>query len=184
MVVSLRGQETFGRLDAVFSPAALPDRQGETFRGRSPGYAEKRPHGKENGMSMMPHESWALQNTNEGAFPPPRGAEPADARDYTGFKVEALDGSIGKVDKITREAGHGYVVVDTGPWIFGKKVMLPEATIDRVDWSNEVVYVERPRAQVENAPEFDDSMEQDETYRERLGSYYAAPAGDRPSDAM
>jgi hypothetical protein len=133
-------------------------------------------------MSMMPHESWLPQNTSESVSPTPPRNEPADTHDYTGFKVEALDGSIGKVDRISREAGHSYVVVDTGPWIFGKKVMLPEATIDRVDWTNEVVYVERPREQVENAPEFDDAVEHDETYRERLGSYYAEQAAG--TDAM
>ena len=45
--------------------------------------------------------------------------------DIVGFGVEALDGSIGKVDEATYDAGSAYIVVDTGPWIFGKKVMLP-----------------------------------------------------------
>ncbi len=134
-------------------------------------------------MSMMPHESWALGNTREDAPQAPLENEPEDRNDYTGFKVEALDGTIGKVDRIVREAGRGYVVVDTGPWIFGKKVLLPEATIDSVDWADEVVHVERPRAQVENAPKFDDAMEHDETYRERLGSYYAEQTG-RTTDAV
>ena len=47
-----------------------------------------------------------------------------DVSQAVGYEVEALDGSIGKIDKATRDsAGMGYVVVDTGPWIFGKKVM-------------------------------------------------------------
>ena len=45
--------------------------------------------------------------------------------DLTGFSVEALDGSIGKIDEASNEVGASYLVVDTGPWIFGKKVMLP-----------------------------------------------------------
>jgi hypothetical protein len=44
-----------------------------------------------------------------------------DVSRVTGYGVEALDGSIGKVDSATRDAvGTGHVVVDTGPWIFGK----------------------------------------------------------------
>ena len=45
--------------------------------------------------------------------------------DISGFSVEAVDGSIGKVDDATYDVGSSHIVVDTGPWIFGKKVMLP-----------------------------------------------------------
>ena len=34
------------------------------------------------------------------------------------------DGSIGKVDELTDEVGRSAVVVDTGPWIFGRKVVI------------------------------------------------------------
>ena len=54
-------------------------------------------------------------------------------RDLSGFSVEALDGSIGKIDEASNDVGAGYVVVDTGPWIFGKKVMLPAGVIRDVD---------------------------------------------------
>ena len=40
-----------------------------------------------------------------------------------GHNVEATDGGIGKVDEATNEVGSSYIVVDTGPWIFGKKVL-------------------------------------------------------------
>ena len=45
----------------------------------------------------------------------------------TGYHVEALDGSIGKIDEATYEVGKSFVIVGTGPWIFGRKVMLPPA---------------------------------------------------------
>ena len=54
---------------------------------------------------------------------------PAAGMDLTGYSVEARDGGIGKVDDATYEAGSSFVVVDTGPWIFGKKVMLPAGVI-------------------------------------------------------
>src|SRR5215203_4587601 len=41
--------------------------------------------------------------------------------DLTGFEVEAVDGSIGHVDSATQDIGVAAVVVDTGPWIFGRK---------------------------------------------------------------
>ena len=66
-------------------------------------------------------------------------------------------------------------MVDTGPWIFGKKVMLPGGIITNVDHDDEKIFVDRTKDQIKNAPEFDDSLIRDDEYRGRLGSYY----GDR-----
>ena len=57
--------------------------------------------------------------------------------DLIGYSVEATDGSIGKIDDATNEVGRSYIVVDTGPWIFGKHVLLPAG----------VVATHRPRRQ-------------------------------------
>jgi len=103
-------------------------------------------------------------------------AESALRRDITGFGVEALDGSIGKIDEATYEVSSSYAVVDTGPWIFGKKVMLPAGVIDRVDLNEEKVYVHRAKDEIKDAPEFEDDSYRDAGYRERLGSYYG-PGG-------
>jgi hypothetical protein len=92
--------------------------------------------------------------------------------DLTGFKVEALDGSIGKVDEATYEAGGSFIVVDTGPWILGKKVMLPAGVIRDVDLDTEVVLVNRTKDQIKNAPEFDEKRYKDQDYRSKVGSYY------------
>ena len=90
-----------------------------------------------------------------------------------GFSVEALDGSIGKIDETTSEVGSSYVVVDTGPWIFGKKVLLPAGMIQRVDPTDERVFVALTKEQIKNAPEFDDMTYRDDEYRSSLGDYYA-----------
>ena len=99
-----------------------------------------------------------------------------ESTDITGFEVEALDGSIGKVDEATYEVGSSYTVVDTGPWIFGKKVMLPAGVIQRIDEVEEKVFVNRTKDEIKSAPEFDQSMTSDDAYRGQLGSYYG-PGG-------
>jgi hypothetical protein len=43
----------------------------------------------------------------------------AGQRNMVGFDAEATDGSIGKIDEATYDVGSSFVVVDTGPWIFG-----------------------------------------------------------------
>src|SRR5215212_10579306 len=92
--------------------------------------------------------------------------------DLSGFSVEALDGGIGKVDDATNEAGGSFIVVDTGPWIFGKKVMLPAGVVRDVDLDTETVFVNRTKDQIKNAPEFDENRYQDSAYRDELGTYY------------
>lgn len=101
-----------------------------------------------------------------------RDYESLGSVDITGFKVEAIDGEIGAIDEATWDVGRSHMVVDTGPWIFGKKVMLPAGVIDRIDVDGERVYVHRTKDDIKNAPEFDESAHRDETYRTDLGTYY------------
>ena len=102
--------------------------------------------------------------------------------DLSGFKVEATDGDIGKVDEATNETGSSFIVVDTGPWIFGKKVMLPAGVVRDVDQESETVFVDRTKDQIKHAPEYD-STRVDDRYRGELGSYYeAGDPRNRPSD--
>jgi hypothetical protein len=96
-----------------------------------------------------------------------RGAE------LIGFSVEAIDGGIGKIDEATEETGRAHLIVDTGPWIFGKKVMLPAGVVDRVDLDSETVFVNRSKDEIKNAPEFEPERHRDDDeYRNRLGGYY------------
>ena len=92
--------------------------------------------------------------------------------DLTGFKVEARDGSIGKVDEATNEAGGSFIVVDTGPWIFGKRVMIPAGMITHIDPDAETIDVRLTKDEIKNAPEFDEARYRDQSYRSELGDYY------------
>jgi hypothetical protein len=97
----------------------------------------------------------------------------------SGFHVEATDGEIGAVDETTYELGSDAIVVDTGPWIFGKKVMLPVGVINRIDEGGRRVWVNLTKDQIQNAPEFNESLFHDRTYRDELATYYGMnrPAG-------
>lgn len=93
--------------------------------------------------------------------------------DLVGFHVEATDGPIGKVDKLSEEVGAQYLVVDTGPWIFGKHVLLPAGTVLRVDQEEKKVYVDRTKDEIKGSPEYDkDTHDGDARYQERYADYY------------
>ena len=111
-------------------------------------------------MTTRVTEIWVFSGTGWG-----------DTTDNAGYKVEALDGSIGKVDKATNAVNGSYIVVDTGPWIFGKKVVLPAGVLDRVDLDEKKVFVNRTKDEIKNAPEFDEDRF-DQEYRDQLGTYY------------
>lgn len=103
------------------------------------------------------------------------GVDVSRGVDLSGFSVEALDGGIGKVDEATYDVGSSYIVVDTGPWIFGKKVMLPAGVIDRIDLDDQTVWIARTKDEIKAAPEYDESVHGDERYRESLSGYYGLP---------
>ena len=91
--------------------------------------------------------------------------------DLAGFKVQAVDGG-GKIDEASHELNAACLVVDTGPWIFGKKVLISAGTINHIDQGARTVYVDRTKDQVKAAPEFDPDRYTDPVYRDKVGSYY------------
>ena len=111
--------------------------------------------------------SWDAWNYRDSAT---RGQGSAS---MVGYHVHATDGDIGKIDETSDDVGTSRIVVDTGPWIFGRKVVLPAGTVQRVDDEDRKVYVDLTKDQIKNSPELDDTMTQDDpAYRDRLDTYY------------
>ncbi|MFB7026809.1 MULTISPECIES: PRC-barrel domain containing protein [unclassified Streptomyces] len=103
--------------------------------------------------------------------------------DLSGWRVEATDGHIGKVDKHSDEVGDAYLVVDTGVWIFGKEVLLPASTVTRIDLEEHTVHLGLTKEQIKNAPEFhSDKHLADQQYREEIAVHYrtGGPFGGGP----
>lgn len=95
-----------------------------------------------------------------------------DTTDLDGFDVHATDGDIGNIDEATYDVGASYVVVDTGPWIFGKKVLIPAGAIERVDLESRELWLGLTKDRIKGSPEFDESMYRETTYRNDISSYY------------
>ena len=104
-------------------------------------------------------------------------AELMDHGDISGYAIHARDGDIGKVDKHDVDAGRNYLLVATGPWIFGKTVMLPAGVIDRIDHEDKAVYVSASKDEIKNAPEFEADEHGDDEYQDRIGGYYGGLSG-------
>jgi hypothetical protein len=98
-------------------------------------------------------------------------SDPAFSADLRGYEVEGLDGRIGTVDQATKDARGGYVVVNSGPRVFRKKVLLPAGVVDRVDHEAKTLYVNRTKAEIKNAPDVSETG-----YPGSGGAGFRAPA--------
>ncbi|MEA2521225.1 MAG: hypothetical protein QOI81_871, partial [Actinomycetota bacterium] len=72
------------------------------------------------------------------------------------------------------EVGASYVVVDTGPWIFGRRVLIPASRISRIDIENRKVYLGLTKDQIKDSPELGVDVQIDDDYRTRADSYYGS----------
>nr|MDT0663028.1 PRC-barrel domain containing protein [Micromonospora sp. DSM 115978] len=134
-------------------------------------------HGGQGAVAGVPPTG--ASDPPNGAFDPWRYRDDAgvDGANLTGYRVEATDGQIGKIDSTSHEVDSSHLVVDTGPWIFGKKVMIPAGVVNHVDHDEEKVYVDRNKDQIKDAPEFDETGHADPAYRDKLGGYYGETYG-------
>lgn len=93
-------------------------------------------------------------------------------RNIAGYWVKATDGGIGNVDEATYADGTSYIVVATDRSIFDEKVVLPAGLVTHIDIDAETILVDRTKAEINDAPGFDEPRTPDDAYRNRLGGYY------------
>lgn len=104
----------------------------------------------------------------------PETAKYVPGAELVGYAVEASDGSIGKVDAHTEDVGRSYLVVDTGPWILGRRVLLPAGLVSRIDTAGRVVHLSCTKAEVKNSPPFESGRHEDDLpYLQLVEHYYA-----------
>lgn len=95
-----------------------------------------------------------------------------------GYKIQARDDEIGGVSDFILDDetwAIRYLVVDTGGWWPGKKVLVPPPWIEQVSWTDQKVYVELDRDTIRNGPEWDPSAPITREYEQRLHGYYSRP---------
>ena len=92
-----------------------------------------------------------------------------------GYSLRATDATIGSViDFYFDDATWAvrYVVVDTGTWLSGRKVLLTPQAAGQPDAVNRLLPVQLTRAQVENSPDIDLARPVERAMEERLYRYY------------
>jgi sporulation protein YlmC with PRC-barrel domain len=82
-------------------------------------------------------------------------------REVVGYHVQATDGEVGHVEDILLSGASWlvrYVLVDTGNWWGGKKVVVEPEWVENVDCGESRLYVELNREGVEGFPGYDPDL--------------------------
>jgi stress response protein YsnF len=102
----------------------------------------------------------------------------------TGYGVQATDGAIGDVRDVLFEDTTStvrYLVVDTGTWLSGRRVLISPAAIGRPDPAGRLIPVALTKRQVEDSPDVDTdkpvSRQQEDALHGHYGwaPYWGAP---------
>lgn len=97
-------------------------------------------------------------------------------QEISGYQIHASDGSFGDVyDYVIDDQSWKikYLIIDTGDWLPGKKVLISPQWIDKIDWAESAVYVDLSIEAIKNSPEFDPTQPIGEGYENTLFTYYS-----------
>ncbi len=92
-----------------------------------------------------------------------------------GFTITATDGELGKVKDLyfdDKSWTVRYFVVQTGGWMFGRKVLIAPQAITRLDWSNETFVTNLTQQQVKNSPDINTEQPVSRQHEMELYKHY------------
>ncbi len=195
----LIGPEALGRPDFELSvfPVNLTTEQIE----QSPGIEKDQPVSKQKEQALRSYYQWPMyggtlempfmatptgfsSTVEKDMVPEDHGLVPQGDKhlrsinEVLGYGIHARDGELGEiVDCIVEDETWTiqYVVVDTGKWLPGKKVLIAQKWIDTVSWEKSVMDVNLTKEQVKNCPEYNPAIPINKEYEVRLYDYYGRP---------
>ena len=95
--------------------------------------------------------------------------------ELTGYTIIAIDGKIGDVEDFLVDDTSwklDFLVVDTGHWFPGKKVLISPNLVKEIEWDSSEVIIKVSEADVKNSPEYEPGEAISESYPANLQNYY------------
>ncbi len=93
----------------------------------------------------------------------------------TGYSIHANDGKIGDVEDFIIDDSSwkiDFLVIDTGHWFPGKKVVISPKLIEKIAWDTSEVIINVSEADVKASPEYEPGEAISESYEANLQNYY------------
>jgi len=113
--------------------------------------------------------TWALKRRKRG------DPHLRSAQEVTGYKIEAADGEIGRVEDFLIDDetwAIRYLIIDTRRWLPGTRVLISPTWIKRIGWRHSQVVVGLRREAIEQSPEYSDESLVTRDYEAALHRHY------------
>jgi hypothetical protein len=98
--------------------------------------------------------------------------------EVTGYHLQALDGEIGHIEDFIIDDetwAIRYLIINTGNWWPGKKVLVSPQWIERVSWSESKAFVNLSRDTIKESPEYTEESLITRDYEIGLHRHYDRP---------
>ncbi|MEO8025445.1 MAG: PRC-barrel domain-containing protein [Bryobacteraceae bacterium] len=102
-----------------------------------------------------------------------------NSSDLEGLTIRATDGDLGKVSQLyfdDESWAIRYLVVETGGWLSGRRVLISPFSILRADWSDKSLHVALTKQQVEHSPDIDTHQPVNRQHEATYLGYYGYPS--------
>jgi uncharacterized protein YrrD len=145
----------------------------------SPSLSAEERMSRQQETELLTHYDWPIywagyhstrSPATTGVFPDDPGVQPdeklqagSNVRSFDrarGYGIRARDGDIGHLDDLVVSDETWlvqYLVIDTGSWLSGKKVVLAPAWTEQISWDEQVIVLDLAQETVEQSPEYDPS---------------------------
>ena len=101
-----------------------------------------------------------------------------NTKDIENCVIGATDGIIGHVKDLYFDDEAWvirYLVVDTGPWLSSRKVLISPIAISSPNWTEEILPVSITKEQVKNSPDIDTDKPVSRQHENAYMGYYGYP---------
>jgi len=95
-----------------------------------------------------------------------------------GMSIAATDGTLGEIKDVyfdDRRWALRYLVVETGDWLRGRKVLISPISVASIDWAGQSVRVRLTMQQVKSSPDIDTAMPVSRQHELNFLDYYGYP---------
>ena len=116
-------------------------------------------------------KKWIKHTQDEKAWDP----HLSSTYDVSGHDIQAIDGEIGHVEDFIIDDETWvirYLIIDTGDWWPGKKVLVSPKWIERVSWNESKIFVNLLRETIKQSPEYTEESLLTRDYETGLHRHY------------
>ena len=100
------------------------------------------------------------------------------AKTLNGYRLDSLDGEIGKVKEFYFDDQHWavrYLVVDTGNWLTSRQVLISPYALAAVNKEEQLIAIDLTKKQIEESPSLESDKPVSRQFEEDYSGYYGMP---------